>query len=73
VFSCGFRGVLVTKEGEDRGTVEAKTLLNPIIVWRVTHLVMMRCCHKNDRAIPGDVEGTPRTYLSEEDAGDGAP
>lgn len=72
MFSCGFRGVLATKEGEDRGTARAKTL-NPIIVWRTTHLVVMWCCDKNDRTIPGDVEGTSRTYLSEEDTCDGAP
>lgn len=72
MFSCGFRGALVTKEGEDRGTAGTKTL-SPIIVWRTTHLVVMRCCHKNDRAISGDVEGTSGTYLSEEDTCDGAP
>ena len=34
---------------------------------------MVWCCHKDDRAISGYVEGTPRTYLSEEDTCDGAP
>ena len=34
---------------------------------------MVWCCHKDDRAISGDVESTPRTYLSKEDTCDGAP
>jgi len=34
---------------------------------------MVWCCNKDDRAISGDVEGTSRTYLSEEDTCDGAP
>ena len=39
----------------------------------MTHLVMVRCCHENDGAISGDVEGTSRTYLPKEDTCDGAP
>lgn len=34
---------------------------------------MMRCCHKNDRTILGNVEGTSRAYLPEEDTCDDAP
>ena len=34
---------------------------------------MMWCCHEDDRAIPGDVEGTSRAYLPKEYACDSAP
>lgn len=34
---------------------------------------MVRCCHEDDRAIFGDVEGTSGAYLPEEDASDHAP
>ena len=34
---------------------------------------MVRCRHKNDRAISRNVEGPSRTYLSEEDTCDCAP
>jgi hypothetical protein len=73
VFSCGFRGVLAKKEGGDRGTERTETLLNSMMVSQMTHLVMVWCCYKDDRAISGDVEGAPGTYLSEEDTCDDAP
>lgn len=34
---------------------------------------MMRCANKDYWALSGDVEGTSRTYLPEEDACDDAP
>jgi len=73
VFSCGFRGVLAAREGADRGTVRTETPLNSMMVSQTAYLVMVWCCHKDDWAISGDVEGAPGTYLSEEDTCDGAP
>ena len=53
--------------------MRVETSLNLVLVRWVTHLVMVRCCHENDRAISWDVEGTSRTYLPEEDTCDCAP
>jgi len=73
VFSSGFRGALAMQEGADRGTVRTEKSSNPTPVSRITHLVMVGCYHENDWAISGNVEGTPRTYLSKEDACDDTP
>ena len=53
--------------------MRVETSSDSMLVSRVTHLVMVWCCHENDRPISGDVEGTSRTYLPEEDTCNCAP
>jgi hypothetical protein len=72
---CSPAGFAVYLQRKKEGIEELRGLrrIESMIVSQMTHLVMVWCCYENDRAISGDVEGAPRTYLPEEDTCDDAP
>jgi hypothetical protein len=53
--------------------VRVDTSANPTLLLKRTYLVMMWSSDEDYWTLSGDVEGTPRTYLPEEDACDDAP